>query len=391
MTPRLRLRPQALVLSALAAAAACADPAAPEATPQPSGAPSLARDENVDAGQPIPGQYIVVFRDAVADPEAKANEKAARFGGKKPKFVYKRALKGFAGEMSEADAAALRADVDVAYVEQDQVMYASTTQTGATWGLDRIDQASLPLSTTYSYSNTGAGVHAYIVDTGILLGHTEFAGRLGAGYDAVTTGGNATDCNGHGTHVAGTVGGTAYGVAKGATLHPVRVLDCGGSGTNAGVIAGVDWVARNAVKPAVANMSLGGGASTALDDAVRRAIAAGVTFSLAAGNGNFLGFAQDACRTSPARVARRSPSALRTRPTARPRSRTTAPAWICSPRAWASPRPGTPRRPRRTRSAVRAWRRRMSQGSRRFTCRRIRVRRPRRSRTRSSPCLARTR
>jgi serine protease len=145
-------------------------------------------------------------------------------------------------------------------------------------------------------------VHAYIVDTGVLLTHNEFSGRMGNGFDAVTSGGNANDCHGHGTHVAGTVGGTTYGVAKGVTIHPVRVLGCTGSGTNAGVIAGMDWVAQNRVLPAVANMSLGGGASQATDDAVARMTAAGVTVVVAAGNDN----ASDACTKSPARA----PSAI---------------------------------------------------------------------------------
>jgi aqualysin 1 len=145
-------------------------------------------------------------------------------------------------------------------------------------------------------------VNAYIIDTGIRLDHVEFTGRLIGGFDAITSGGSANDCNGHGTHVAGTVGGTVYGVAKAVKLSPIRVLDCNGSGTTSGVIAGVDWVAANHVKPAVANMSLGGGASTALDDAVRNSIAAGVTYAVAAGNGDFIGRQQPACNYSPARV-----------------------------------------------------------------------------------------
>uniref|UniRef100_UPI003467EDD9 Extracellular serine proteinase n=1 Tax=Thermus sp. (strain Rt41A) TaxID=32063 RepID=UPI003467EDD9 len=173
----------------------------------------------------------------------------------------------------------------------------AAVQSPATWGLDRIDQRTLPLDGRYTYTATGAGVHAYVVDTGILLSHQEFTGRIGKGYDAITPGGSAQDCNGHGTHVAGTIGGTTYGVAKGVTLHPVRVLDCNGSGSNSSVIAGLDWVTQNHVKPAVINMSLGGGASTALDTAVMNAINAGVTVVVAAGNDN-----RDACFYSPARV-----------------------------------------------------------------------------------------
>ena len=172
------------------------------------------------------------------------------------------------------------------------------TQTGATFGLDRIDQRDLPLNSTYDYDTDASVVDVYIIDTGIRSTHTEFGGRVSAvGFTAIDDGNGMTDCHGHGTHVAGTVGGATYGVAKGVTLHAVRVLSCTGSGSTSGVIAGVDWVTANHVKPAVANMSLGGGASTALDDAVRNSIAAGVVYAIAAGNSN-----TNACSSSPARV-----------------------------------------------------------------------------------------
>jgi subtilisin family serine protease len=245
----------------------------------------------------IEGQYVVVLNEG-ANPRS-----VAAIAGVSPRFVYTTALNGFSATLNAGQLNALQRNGSVAYIEQDQVIQASTTQTGATWGIDRIDQANLPLSTTFSYTNTGVGVRAYIVDTGIRLTHTQFAGRAITGFDAVTPGGTANDCNGHGTHVAGTVGGTTVGVAKGVSLVAVRVLDCGGSGTTSGVVAGIDWVAANHVKPAVANMSLGGGASTAIDDAVRRAVAAGVTQVVAAGNGNMGGKAQPACNYSPARVA----------------------------------------------------------------------------------------
>lgn len=224
--------------------------------------------------------------------------------------VYENALDGFVGQMPAAVASLLALDPLVAYVEQDRIVGATATQTNATWGLDRIDQENLPLDGNYQFANNGAGAHAYIIDTGIRSTHNEFSGRLGNGFNTVGGGGflgigggaadpnDTNDCNGHGTHVAGTVGGTQFGVAKGSTLHAVRVLDCNGSGLNSGVIAGVDWVMANHQKPAVANMSLGGGNSTALDDAVRAAINAGVTFVVAAGNDN-----ADACTGSPNRVA----------------------------------------------------------------------------------------
>jgi subtilisin family serine protease len=183
-------------------------------------------------------------------------------------------------------------------VEADQEMSINETQTGATWGLDRIDQSSRPLSSTYSYTSTGAGVDAYVIDTGILGTHTEFTGRMKNGYSAIGKSTNTTDCNGHGTHVAGTVGGTSYGVAKKVSLIPVRVLNCQGSGTNSGVIAGINWAIKNhTTNKAVANMSLGGGVSSTLDAAINNLINDGVTVVVAAGNS-----AAIACNYSPARV-----------------------------------------------------------------------------------------
>ena len=245
----------------------------------------------------IPGRFIVTLRDGVS-PAAVAREH-----GVSPDYVYTAALNGFAGSISDAARSGLLRDARVSRVEPDGIATTQTTQSGATWGLDRVDQRALPLSTTYTYSNTGAGVTAYIIDTGIRFSHSEFGGRATSGYDAVD-GGSADDCNGHGTHVAGTVGGATYGIAKGVALVAVRVLDCGGSGTWSGVIAGMDWVTANHTGgPAVANMSLGGGASASVDDAVRRMVADGVATGVAAGNGNRGGHQQDACNSSPARVA----------------------------------------------------------------------------------------
>jgi subtilisin family serine protease len=247
------------------------------------------------------GSYIVSL-DPGSVPSQVAQQ-AARLGGR-IEHVYTAALSGFAVRLPSALAERLRTLPGVAAVEEDAPIALTATQPGATWGLDRTDQRSLPLSTSYGYTATGAGVTAYVIDTGIQLAHADFAGRAVSGYDAVD-GGAADDCNGHGTHVAGTVGGSTYGVAKDVRLVAVRVLDCAGSGSIAGVIAGIDYVTADhaAGRPAVANMSLGGGASTALDAAVARSIDDGVTYAVAAGNGNAAGIAQDACKSSPARVA----------------------------------------------------------------------------------------
>ncbi len=268
-----------------------------------------------DAPEALPGRYIVVFKDAVAPDlvdvamESALQETAAeaealapelsRLEGAATTYRYDAVFSGFAAPLSARAVEALRRNPNVDYVEVDSVITIDATQTGATWGIDRIDQRALPLSTTYTYNNTGAGVTAYIIDTGILTTHTQFGGRATSGYDAVDGALPATDCNGHGTHVAGTVGGSTYGVAKGVNLVAVRVLDCAGSGTTSGVIAGVNWVTSNhtGTNPAVANMSLGGSASTSLDTAVANSIADGVTYAIAAGNNN-----KRACNYSPARV-----------------------------------------------------------------------------------------
>ena len=257
---------------------------------------------------PVTGQYIVVLKDdAARGPDQPywagrtvpdvAQEMALLYSAQL-RHLYQHALKGFAVAMSPQQAERLAKDPRVAYVEEDGVVQAIATQNNPTWGLDRIDQRNLPLSNSYTYNTTASNVRAYIIDTGILASHNEFGGRAYSGYTAINDGRGTTDCNGHGTHVAGTVGGATYGVAKGVKLYAVRVLDCNGSGTNSGVIAGVDWVTANHVKPAVANMSLGGGASSALDTAVNNSINAGVFYAVAAGNDN-----KDACNYSPARVA----------------------------------------------------------------------------------------
>jgi subtilisin family serine protease len=260
-------------------------------------------DKIIKSERKIPNRYIVVFEDWAANElgegstaEAVAEELAIVYGGKIDR-VFKHAINGYSVEMNEKEVFELSRDPRVKFIEEDAEVSINQTQSNATWGLDRIDQRDRPLDSTYTYNATGSGVNAYIIDTGIRRTHTEFGSRAFVGFDAFTDGQNSNDCNGHGTHVAGTVGGTVYGVAKSVRLYAVRVLNCQGSGTNAGVIAGVDWVRANHVKPAVANMSLGGGASSALDTAVNNAINAGITFVAAAGNEN-----TNACNSSPARV-----------------------------------------------------------------------------------------
>jgi subtilisin family serine protease len=272
-----------------------------------SALPAAAQDDEirrVQGAAPIPGSYIVVLKPGVAaapgapglSTSLVALDFAVRYGGTVT-YLYEHALSGFAIRLPERAARALARDPRVDYVEEDSVVEAIATQQNATWGLDRIDQRDRPLSTTYTYDTTASNVNAYIIDTGIRTTHVDFGGRAVHGTDTVGDGQNGNDCNGHGTHVAGTVGGATWGVAKGVRLFRVRVLSCSGSGSNSGVIAGVDWVRANHIKPAVANMSLGGGASSALDTAVNNSINAGVTYAIAAGNSN-----ANACNSSPARV-----------------------------------------------------------------------------------------
>jgi subtilisin family serine protease len=249
--------------------------------------------------------YVVVLRDGASATPAAAAAFATSLGGTVT-HVYSHALHGYSANLSAAALAAVQRSADVAYVERDTVMHADGTIVNPqSWGIDRIDQRNLPLSASYTWTATGSGVKAYIIDTGIRFTHTQFGGRAITGIDEVTIGGTAADCNGHGTHVAGTVGGSTIGVAHSVTLVAVRVLDCSGNGATSGVIAGVDWVTANHVAgtPAVANMSLGGGAYTPLDTAVNNAINDGITFAVASGNGNAQGVRQNACNYSPARVA----------------------------------------------------------------------------------------
>jgi subtilisin family serine protease len=282
-------------LAALALAACSDSPSAPMS----SGSPEQLRVPQAPyyskGASGIDGEYIVVFKDGVTDALSKADLKILRTGGR-ARFRYDAALKGFAATLPAGAVGILQADPDVAFIEQDGVMSVSTTQSGATWGIDRIDQRNRPLSGSYTYTSTGAGVTAYIIDTGIQTSHSQFGGRAAVAYDAI--GGNGQDCNGHGTHVAGTVGSSTYGVAKGVTLRAVRVLDCNGSGTNSGVIAGMNWVASNHVARSVANMSLGGGYSASTNTAANNLASSGVFLAVAAGNSN-----ADACNSSPSSAA----------------------------------------------------------------------------------------
>ena len=273
---------------------------APDAAPAP-----LLGTDNPNA---IPGQYVVVFKDGASFGGMMAQSLGSLNEGQlvqalgldaqgvSGQHVYAQALSGFAAKLSAQNLSKLQADPRVKYVEQDGMMYANATQTGATWGLDRVDQRSLPLDRTYTYNTAASNVTAYIIDTGIRTTHSLFGGRAVWGSNQTGDGQN-TDCNGHGTHVAGTVGSSTYGLAKSVKLVAVKVLDCSGSGTNSGVIAGINWATANRSGPAVANMSLGGGASQAVDDAVTGAVNRGLTMVVAAGNESV-----NACTSSPARA-----------------------------------------------------------------------------------------
>jgi subtilisin family serine protease len=243
------------------------------------------------AGHGISGQYIVTLKKGASISAAVSRSHSS------PLYRYGTVLNGFAARLSSAQLSSLRADSDVAAIEEDGVMTIDGTQSNPpSWGLDRIDQKPLPLSLSYTYASTGSSVYAYVIDTGIYTANSDFGGRATVAYDAL--GGNGQDCNGHGTHVAGTIGGTSYGVAKGVRLRAVRVLNCSGSGSNSQVIAGMNWVASNHTNPAVANMSLGGSYSASINSAANNLANSGVFLAVAAGNSG-----ANACNSSPSSAA----------------------------------------------------------------------------------------
>ena len=277
------MRRFAVVVVGALALGACADqPSEPNAGSTKTAAPVYAVNGNA-----IDGSYVVVLKEG-ADPTS-----VAAVAGVRPNYVYTAALNGFAAELNEGQLNALQHNPNVDYIEPDQEFTASTTVTASSWGLDRVDQRNLPLSGTYTYTATASAVRAYVIDTGIYTSHSQFGGRASNVYDAL--GGNGQDCNGHGTHVAGTIGGSSYGIARAVLLRGVRVLNCSGSGSTSGIIAAVDWVRVNRINPAVANLSLGGGYSSSLNTAINNLANSGVFVAVAAGNEN-----QNACNVSPA-------------------------------------------------------------------------------------------
>ncbi|MFJ5079585.1 S8 family peptidase [Streptomyces sp. NPDC088553] len=294
MNTRTRLAFASASLTAVALAVPTATAAEPFAEPEPTPAPL------VTAANAVPGQFIVTLDKSID--AAKATEQL----GLKPTFVYDKAINGFAAPLTAQQLDVVRKTPGVASVEEDAVVHASPQLStpavprspAATWGLDRIDQWSLPLDNDFTTRGSGAGVTAYILDTGIDINHDEFGGRATFGFDAMGDGRYGQDCNGHGTHVAGTVAGRTYGVARKANLVSVRVLGCDGRGSYSGMIAGFDWVAKNARQPAVLNGSLGGDRSVALNNAATALATAGVLPVIAAGNSS-----KDACEVSPASAA----------------------------------------------------------------------------------------
>ena len=285
------------------ASAGCHDATAPASLTRPGSRLSstgVGPDSSPAVHRAIPGDYIVVFTQDVQDAPGLARQLVSEHSGALH-FTYTTALNGFAAHLSDRAVEALRSNPHVERVDTDFVVTSTgtststSTETAPSWGLDRVDQRGLPLNSEYMYSGAGAGVNVYILDSGIRTTHSEFGGRASGAFTVIDDGNGTNDCFGHGTHVAGTVGGARYGVAKAVNLYAVRVLDCTGNGTWSGIIAGLDWVAKNHVSPAVANMSLGADFVQAANDAVANTVASGVTVVVSAGNNT-----ADACNYSPA-------------------------------------------------------------------------------------------
>ena len=271
----------ALTTFVLASGAQTQDPKASHALPE---------------GKVIQNRYIITFKPSVANPVQEADNLMRGSGGV-IHHRYSHSIKGFAATIPAAALNGIRRNPNVESIEEDKsVLLNQTTspQNQVTWGIDRVDQLDRPLDTQYFFNYTGTGVTAFVIDTGLRADHVEFAGRVLAGYSAIADGNGTNDCNGHGTHVAGTIGGSTWGIAKAVKLVPVRVLDCAGSGTLSGVIAGIDWVAGSMLRPAVANLSLGSSKSSTVNASVAGAFNKGVTMVVAAGNSN-----ADACLYSP--------------------------------------------------------------------------------------------
>lgn len=288
--------PRRSVVVGATALAMFAMAAAPAAASEPEG---VIRGAGGDTA--VPDSYIVVFKDSAvsrSNVAAAARGLAGKHGGAVAR-TYSAALRGFEITASAKVAARIAADPSVAYVEQNHTVHIMGTQSNPpSWGLDRIDQLLLPLDSSFTYLNNAANARIYVLDTGIRRTHVEFGGRALLGVDIVNPNGGAADCgNGHGTHVAGTAAGVNHGVAKAARVYAVRVLGCDGLGTGADVIAGVNWVTTNAIRPAVVNMSLSSPATSTLDAAVANSIASGITYVVSAGNNDI-----NACNRSPARV-----------------------------------------------------------------------------------------